>query len=116
MNIQELTPDNFDDLTSAEHTNLLVIDFYGPNCPNCEIFAAAAPSLLKELEGDPVTILKCDAYNHPELARKFALFGVPTFILMYKGKVLGKMSQYRGFDFWLSVVREHLPEHGKKTP
>lgn len=107
--IEASSPDELDRLTAADATDdLIIIDFYGPNCPNCEVFAADAPSLLLALEGLPIRVLKVDAYRHTALARRFALFGVPTFVLMRRGKVLGKMSQYRGRDFWLAVVTEQL--------
>jgi thioredoxin 1 len=102
------SPAELDRLTAEAGDDLIIIDFYGPDCPNCEVFAADAPSLLEDLDGLPIRILKIDAYQHTALARRFALFGVPTFILLRRGKVLGKMSQYHGRSFWLTVIREQL--------
>lgn len=111
LTLEEATPDTFSQLVEEAGPDVLVVvDFYGPNCPNCEVFAAHAPRLLEALAEEPVRVVKCDAYAYPELARRFALHGVPTFVLFHDGKKLGKMSQYRGADFWLTVVREHLPE------
>lgn len=103
------TPETFDALALEPRGLLVVVDFWGTDCPNCEAFAREAPALLEALEGTAVRILKVDAYAHPDLARRFGLHGVPTFVLIRDGRVLGRMSGYRGRDFWLSVIREHLP-------
>jgi thiol-disulfide isomerase/thioredoxin len=85
---------------------LLVAYFWGPDCPNCEVFARELPSLLPSLDGTKMRLLKVNAYEHMELARRYALFGIPTFLLFRGGKLLGKMSQYRGREFWLDVLHE----------
>ena len=47
-----------------------------------------------------------DVYAHPEVARRFAVHGIPHFLLFKNGKKLGKMSEFKGESFWLAVVRE----------
>jgi thiol-disulfide isomerase/thioredoxin len=42
------TPENFDQLTSAAD-GLVVAYFWGPECPNCEIFARDFPGLIPEV-------------------------------------------------------------------
>ena len=107
--IVDATPSNFDDLVFNVRGALVVVDFWGPGCPNCDVFAADAPSLLAELPSQKVRVVKVNAYEHPDLARRFALFGIPTFLLVKDGKLLGKMSQYYGREYWLGVIRDHLP-------
>ncbi len=105
----EATPETFDALVLQPQGELVVVDFWGEGCPNCEVYAAAEPSLLSELEGAPLRVVKVNAYQHEALALRFGLFGIPTFLLFRDGKLLGKMSQYYGREYWLGVVREHLP-------
>jgi len=109
LSLYDATTETFDSLVFEPRGALTVVDFWGPGCPNCDIFAAAAPSLLKELEGAPIRVVKVNAYENEELARRFSLFGIPTFLLVRDGKVLGRMSEYYGRDYWLAVVREHMP-------
>jgi thiol-disulfide isomerase/thioredoxin len=106
--VQEGTPENFDALISADASQLVVVEFWGENCPNCDVFEAQLPSLLEALEDAPVRLVRVHAYEHPELARRYAIFGVPTFVLFRAGERLGKMSQYQGREFWLTVIREQL--------
>lgn len=107
--IIDATSETFDALVFAPRDALIVVDFWGPGCPNCEIFAKDAPALLAQLGDAPVRVVKVDAYTHEDLARRFSLFGIPTFLLVRDGKLLGRMSQYHGRAYWLAVVREHLP-------
>ena len=105
----EATADTFDALVLEPQDTLVVVDFWGEGCPNCDVFAAAKPELLEALEGAPVRVVTVNAYVHEALARRFGLYGIPTFLLFRDGRLLGKMSQYHGKEYWLGVVREHLP-------
>ena len=105
----EATTETFDALVLHHPRELVVVDFWGEGCPNCDVYAQAEPSLLAELEGAPLRVVKVNAYQHEELARRFGLFGIPTFLLFRDGKLLGKMSQYYGREYWLGVIRDHLP-------
>lgn len=107
--IYEATTATFDSLVFEPRGELVVVDFWGEGCPNCEVFAKDAPSLLEALGQVPVRVVKVDAYTHDEVARRFAIFGIPTFLLVRDGKLLGKMSQYYGREYWLRVIRENLP-------
>lgn len=102
------TPENFDQLLDAPPGELVVVYFWGPDCPNCEIFARDLPQLLTELPQEGVRLVKVNAYEHTELARRFALFGIPAFVLFKNGKKLGMMRQYYGREYWKTVLEEQL--------
>jgi thioredoxin 1 len=106
----QATQENFDALVLEPRGELVVVDFWGEGCPNCDVYAEAEPALLSELTGAALRVVKVNAYEQEELARRFGLFGIPTFLLFRDGKLLGKMSQYYGRDYWLGVVRDHLPQ------
>jgi thiol-disulfide isomerase/thioredoxin len=103
------TPDSFDKLIETPD-NLVVAYFWGPQCPNCEVFARDLPELLTELPESGVRIVKVNAYEHPELARRFALFGIPGFVLFKNGKKLGMMRQYYGREYWKTVITEQAAD------
>jgi len=104
----EGTPSNFDLEVFGDFKELVIVYFWGPNCPNCEIFARHLPSLLEALKSLPIKIVKTNAYEHPDLGTRFGIFGIPTFILVHQGKVLGRMSSFQGDDYFLTVIRETL--------
>jgi thioredoxin 1 len=103
------TPDTFDGLLAAPADQLVVVYFWGPQCPNCEVFARDLPDLLEALPKN-VTLVKTNAYEYPELARRFALFGIPGFVLFKGGTKLGMMRQYSGREFWQAVIDEKAAE------
>lgn len=108
--LHDATPENFDALVFEPRGLLVIVDFWGPGCPNCDVFAADAPGLLETIGDARVRVVKVNAYEHEELARRFGLFGIPTFLIVRDGKLIGKMSQYYGREYWLGVVRDNLPK------
>lgn len=103
---QSATPETFDALIASPADQLVVVYFWGPDCPNCEVFARDLPGLLEEIPQDTVKVVKVNAYEFPELAQRFALFGIPGFVLFRGGKKLGMMRQYNGREFWKTVIAE----------
>ena len=91
----------------ASAPGLLVVYLWGPDCPNCVIFKRSLPKLLTQLTDVIADFVAVDVYAYPEVGRRFGVFGIPHFLLFKAGKKLGKMSEFRGESFWLSVVREH---------
>ncbi|HEU4534366.1 MAG TPA: thioredoxin family protein [Polyangiaceae bacterium] len=104
----EATPETFDELVLGHRGELVVVEFWGPNCPNCEVFARAEPGLVAALAGEAWRFVKVNAYEHDGLARRFGLYGIPAFLLFRDGKLLGRMSQFTSREYWLAVVRERL--------
>jgi len=103
---REISPMELDELLARPSERLLVLYLWGPDCPNCVIFKRSLPELLPELDKLPVDFVSLDVYAHPQVARRFAVYGIPHFLLFKSGKKLGKMSEFRGEAFWLAVVRE----------
>ena len=113
MSTVEGTPETFDAIVEGAEGALVIAYFWGPQCPNCEVFAARLPVLREALGDAPARLMKVDAYAYPELARRFGIYGIPHFLLFRDGKKIGRMSEFRGDAFWLGVVREQLPAQGR---
>lgn len=99
----------FDREVLAPRGELVIVYFWGPDCPNCEVFAKHLPSMLEELGDASARLVKVDAYAETELARRFGIHGIPAFFLFRDGKKLGRMSGFEGKRFFLEVIRERLP-------
>lgn len=100
----EATAADFDaHLSNAQ--SLVVAYFWGTDCVNCEVFARDLPALLGQCPPG-VKFLKVNAYEDMDLSRRYGLFGVPAFMFFRRGKLIGKMSEYYGREYWLTVVRE----------
>ena len=99
------------DALLAEHEGddvLVVVYLWGPDCPNCDFFASRLPALLDTLGPANAILVKVDVYEHPEIARRYGVYGIPHFLLFRQGRKLGKMSEFRGDAFWLGVIRDQL--------
>jgi thiol-disulfide isomerase/thioredoxin len=105
---RDLSPEQLDALLASPSERLLVLYLWGPDCPNCEIFKRSLPKLMPPLETLPVDFVSLDVYQFPEVARRYAVYGIPHFLLFKGGKKLGKMSEFKGEAFWLAVVREQV--------
>jgi thioredoxin 1 len=104
----DATEATFDELVLSPKDELVVVDFWGEGCPNCAFFESHRPKLLERLDGRPLRVVRVNAYAEEGLARRFGLFGIPAFLLFRNGKLLGRMSEYKGPDFWMAVVTERL--------
>jgi thioredoxin 1 len=110
--VHHATPETFDGLVIEPRDELVVVYFWGPQCPNCEFFASRLPAVLEQLGDVPARLVKVNAYEHDSLATRFGLYGIPQFFLYRDGKRIGKMSEFRGDAFFLGVLREQLPAVG----
>jgi thioredoxin 1 len=70
------------------------------------------PHILRALAGTNVQFVKVDVYAHPQLAHRYAVYGIPHFLLFRKGRRLGRMSEFRGDAFFAQVIREQLGSGG----
>jgi thioredoxin-like negative regulator of GroEL len=103
-----VTPEELDARLAAKERRLSVLYMWGPDCPNCVVFQRHLPALLERLGDAEFSLLKLDVYEHPDVARRYGVFGIPHFLLFKGGTRIGKMSEFRGEQFWSSVIREHL--------
>ncbi len=107
--IEEATPEDFDQRVLQPRGELVLVYFWGKDCPNCEVFAADMQRVLEPFVDAKLRVVKVDAYTHEALAQRFGLYGIPNFFLFRDGKKLGKMSQYYGRAYFQKVLTEHLP-------
>ncbi len=107
--IYDADPQSIDALAFEPRGELVVVYFWGRQCPNCEYFARHLPRLLKALEGATMRLVKVNVYDHPELGTRFGLAGIPAFLLVREGRRLGRMGEFPGYDQWLAIVEDHLP-------
>lgn len=106
--VLDADPRALDAILGAEPNRLVVIAFHGPGCPNCAAFESELPSLLEALRSADMRLVCVDAYAHSELALRFGLSGVPSFVFVRGGRARGRITGYPGRQPWLSIVRDQL--------
>ena len=79
--VHNATPATFDELVFHPRDELVVLYFWGPDCPNCDFFATRLPGLLEALGDVKARLVKVNAYEHDELGTRFAIYGIPQFFL-----------------------------------
>ena len=72
-----------------ESTKPIIVDVYAPWCGPCQHMMPVIEELEKEL-GDKYKFVKINVDNAGELARKVGIQGVPTFLIMKKGKEVNR--------------------------
>ena len=79
--VKHLENENFEE---EIREGFVLVDFYADWCGPCK---ALAP-ILEEL--DAIKVLKVNTEDHTDLAVSFGVMSIPTLILFYNGKQLGK--------------------------
>ena len=76
---------NFEDLV-LNSDEKVVVDFYTPTCPPCQLMAPVVDAIAEELSGK-VKVVKVDASENHSLSEKYGVNSVPTFIMIEEGEV-----------------------------
>ena len=95
----------FDQLVQSNTPTL--IDFHATWCGPCK---AMAPILqeTKHALGEQVQIIKIDVDKNPDVADKFKIRGVPTFMLFKNGEVVWRQSGGMDVHTLKSKIRPSL--------
>jgi len=68
------------------------VDFYAPHCPSCMMMLPSVAAVAYDMQGE-VTIVKVDASESPDIAKKYHVGSLPVFIV-FKGKSTDEVARY----------------------
>jgi thioredoxin 1 len=86
---KQFTMGKFNEIVKSEVPTL--VDFYATWCGPCKMMHPVLDRLKSEM-GAQVRILKIDVDKNQDVADKFKIRGVPTFILFRGGEILWRQS------------------------
>lgn len=115
LDMTQLTPENFDSM--LENTSMLTgVFFWGHDCPNCEIAKKSLYQEKSRVAQLPMKWFHVNTYEHFELATRFGLYGIPTFLFFYKGQRLGKITPYPGIDPFMEALEKLVRTRTENSP
>ena len=86
MAVTVLTSETFEEEVLKED-KVVLVDFYADWCGPCKMMMPIVEELSEEVDAKFVRI---NVDVNEEIARQFGVMSIPTFIVMEKGKELGK--------------------------
>ncbi len=85
----ELTSSNFDASVLAS-SDLVIVDFWAPWCGPCKLMAPVMEELAGEMT--EVVFAKVNVDDHSDIAQRYNILSIPTFLVFKGGQVADQFS------------------------
>jgi thioredoxin 2 len=80
----EVDPEQFEEITQNARVPVLV-DFWAAWCGPCQLSAPEVSHTAADMAGRAI-VVKVDTELHPQLAARFNVRGIPSFVVLYGGR------------------------------
>ena len=90
MPLPNITDANFAEEV-LKSTVPVLVDFWAPWCGPCQMMGPIMEELSSEYVVDKVKIVKVDVDQNQEIAGKYQVMSIPTFLVFKNGEVVDKL-------------------------
>jgi hypothetical protein len=91
-------------LADPDAVPLTIVFLWGRDCPNCDIAKAALLLGKDRLAWPDVRWLHCNVYDDPDMATRFALHGIPVFLVFHGTRPRGRITSWPGTPAFTAAI------------
>jgi thioredoxin len=75
--------------STYDSKKLVIVEFWAPWCVPCRMMTPALEAAANQFNNS-VTLTRVNADEYPELVKEFSVFGIPSIIVLSKGKEIAR--------------------------
>lgn len=106
MELIHFTDANFDEMVLKADKPVLV-DFFADWCGPCRMVTPVIEEIAKTYDGK-LTVGKVDVDANAGVAGKYGVMSIPTVVLFYEGKEVGRQVGFGGKEIYEEMVKKVL--------
>jgi len=91
---------------AASSATLDILFLWGRDCVNCAVAKAEILLAGDRFHWPDVRWLHANVYNDPDMATRFGLHGVPTFLVFRHGRKLARITEWPGADAFVTAIEK----------
>ena len=95
----------FQEIIKSDHP--VLVDFHADWCTPCKTMNPILKNIKKEL-GDKLKIIKINVDNNQQVANKFQVKGIPTFILFQNSEIKWRQSGVLSETKFLEILNSKI--------
>jgi len=103
MAVQQIPEDNFKKEV-LDYKGRVFVDFYADWCGPCKITTPVIEELSNEMPN--IKFIKINVDQNPNLASKYSVFSIPTFIIFKDGKVISQFVGALGKENFITEIEK----------
>ncbi|BAU77329.1 thioredoxin family protein [Metapseudomonas furukawaii] len=110
--IQRVRASILDDVLASERQRLVLLYLWQDDCPLCDVAKHDLLRTQERCQWPQVRWLHDEVAEDPALALRFGLHGVPTFVALYQGRPLGRITSWPGSGPFIEAIERLLVRQG----